>query len=224
MPDDLSSIEFDRDGAVAEAQRGLEQLAREPVTRGSLLKRVGLAGGAAMAASLIPAGIAGARSGGSKRRDIEILNYALTLEYLEAEFYALAVSHGGGFSRRARFFAEVVASHEATHVAALKSVLGSRAVAKPAFDFQRTTRHESTFLKTAQVLEDTGVMAYAGQGPRIHQNAVLAPAGAILAVEARHAAWARKINGVSPAPDAFQPAASMSQVLAAVKSTGFIKS
>ncbi|MCW2967572.1 MAG: ferritin-like protein [Solirubrobacteraceae bacterium] len=224
MPDELSIIEFDRDGAVAEAQSGLEQLAKEHVTRGGLLKRVGIAGGAVAAATLIPAGIAGARSGGTKKRDVEILNYALTLEYLEAEFYALAVKHGSGFSRKARFFSEVVASHEATHRDALKAVLGSKAIAKPTFDFKHTTRHESTFLKTAQVLEDTGVMAYAGQGPRIHQNAVLAPAGAILAVEARHAAWARKLNGVSPAPLAFQPAKSMSEILAAVKATGFIKS
>ena len=83
------------------------------------------------------------------------------------------------------------------------------------------------FLRTAKVLEDTGVAAYQGQAPLIHQNAVLAPAGAILAVEARHAAWVRDLlyagKAVKPAPEAFSTPMSMSQVLSAVKKTGFIK-
>ena len=90
-------------------------------------------------------------------------------------------------------FAQVVDNHEATHVATLKGVLGAKAVKQPSFDFKGTTRKWSTFLRTAKVLEDTGVAAYQGQAPLIHQNAVLGPAGAILAVEARHAAWVRDL-------------------------------
>ena len=97
----------------------------------------------------------------------------------------------------------------------------------PSFDFKGTTRKWSTFLRTAKVLEDTGVAAYQGQAPLIHQNAVLGPAGAILAVEARHAAWVRDLlyagNSVKPAPEAFSTPMSMSEVLSAVKKTGFIK-
>ena len=222
MHDDLTIAEIDKDEAVAEAMDGLEQS-----TRGGLFKRVGLIAGAGIGASLIPAALASGREGGSKANDVKILNYALTLEYLEAAFYAEAVNRGV-YSGSVLNFAQVVASHEATHVATLKSVLGSKAVAKPSFDFKGTTKKWSTFLRTAKVLEDTGVAAYQGQAPLIHQNAVLAPAGAILAVEARHAAWVRDLlyagKSVKPAPEAFSTPMSMSQVLSAVKKTGFIKS
>ena len=77
-------------------------------------------------------------------------------------------------------------------------------------------------------LEDTGVSAYQGQAPNIKPTAVLASAGSILAVEARHASWVRDIIGAGqsrcPAPDAFSRPLSMSAVLGAVKATGFIKS
>ena len=177
--------------------------------------------------SASPPADASARNGGSKKNDIKILNYALTLEYLEAAFYAEAL-RVGGYTGAVGRFASVVASHEATHVATLKGVLGSKAVKSPSFDFKGTTRKWSTFLRTAKVLEDTGVAAYQGQAPLIHQNAVLGPAGAILAVEARHAAWVRDLlyagKSVKPAPDAFSVPMSMSEVLSAVKKTGFIKS
>jgi len=159
--------------------------------------------------------------------DVDVLNFALTLEYLEAAFYAEAL-RVGGYTGAVGRFASVVASHEATHVATLKGVLGAKAVSSPKFDFKGTTRKWSTFLRTAKVLEDTGVAAYQGQAPLIHQNAVLGPAGAILAVEARHAAWVRDLlyagKSVKPAPEAFSTPMSMSQVLSAVKKTGFIKS
>jgi rubrerythrin len=176
-------------------------------------------------AALMP-GSASARSGGSKKNDVKILNYALTLEYLEAAFYAEAL-RVGGYTGAVGRFAATVASHEATHVATLKGVLGARAVKSPSFDFKGTTRKWHSFLRTAKVLEDTGVAAYQGQAPLIHQNAVLGPAGAILAVEARHAAWVRDLlyagKSVKPAPEAFSTPMSISQVLSAVKKTGFIK-
>ncbi|MDQ8046568.1 MAG: ferritin-like domain-containing protein, partial [Solirubrobacteraceae bacterium] len=110
----------------------------------------------------------------------------------------------------------------------LKGVLGAKAVKEPTFDFKGTNRKSHSFLATAKVLEDTGVAAYQGQAPLIHQNAVLAPAGGILATEARHAAWVRDLLGagktVKPAPEAFSTPKSMSEVLKAVKATGFIKS
>jgi len=222
MHDDLTIAEIDKDEAVAEAMHGLEQS-----TRGGLFKRVGLIAGGGLAASLIPSALASAREGGSKSNDVKILNYALTLEYLEAAFYAEALAKGK-LSGPALNFAQVVAGHEATHVAALKKVLGAKAVKSPSFDFKGTTGSEKTFLATSKVLEDTGVAAYQGQAPLIHQNAVLASAGAILAVEARHAAWVRNLLGdgktQKPAPESFSTPMSMSAVLSAVKKTGFIKS
>jgi hypothetical protein len=223
MTDVPTIDEIDRDGAVAEALDGLEQ---EGTTRGAWLRRAGLFAGAAASSSLLPIGSAEARDGGSKSRDIKILNYALTLEFLEAAFYAEALEKGK-LTGSTLHFAQVVAGHEATHVATLQGVLGAKAVKRASYDFHGTTGHRHKFLSTSKVLEDTGVAAYQGQGPRIHQNAVLKPAGAILAVEARHAAWVRDLLGagktVSPAPEAFSTPMSMSQVLKAVKSTGFIK-
>ncbi|MCW2983659.1 MAG: ferritin-like protein [Conexibacter sp.] len=224
MSDELSVVAFDDDQAVAEAMAGLDEAGQ---TRGGLFRRAGAAaGGLGIAMAILP-GAASARRGGSKKEDVKILNFALTLEYLEAAFYAEALARGN-FSGSVLNFAQVVASHEATHVATLKGVLGAKAVAKPSFDFKGTTRKWSTFLRTSKVLEDTGVAAYQGQAPRIHQNAVLGPAGAILAVEARHAAWVRDLlyagKSVKPAPEAFSTPQSMSAILAAVKKTGFIKS
>jgi hypothetical protein len=224
MHDELSVVDFDGDEAVAEAMAGLDEAGQ---TRGGLFRRAGAAaGGLGVAMAILP-GLASGREGGSKRNDIKILNFALTLEYLEAAFYAEAVGRGI-YTGAVGTFASVVASHEATHVATLKSVLGSKAVAKPSFDFKGTTKQWKTFLRTSKVLEDTGVAAYQGQAPLIHQNAVLGPAGAILAVEARHAAWVRDLlyagKSVKPAPESFSTPMSMSAVLKAVKATGFIKS
>jgi Ferritin-like domain len=214
-------LEFDRDGALAEAAGRLA----EPggTTRGTLFRRTGalLAGGAA--AALLPAGIA---SAATPKGDIAILNYALTLEYLEAAFYQRAVDMGalrGEYKR----FAKIVAQHEAAHVAALKKALGAKAVKRPSFDFQGTTGDQAKFAQTAITLEDTGVEAYQGQAGNIKTPAILKAAISIHPVEARHAAWIRSIVGhgsgnPSPAPDAFNAAADMDTVLAAVKQTGFI--
>lgn len=221
MPQDLRIEEFDRDGAVAEANDALGG-----ATRGQLFRRLGLVAGGGLVAAGVPLSFAAAQSGGLGKGDIAILNYALTLEYLESAFYAEANSKGM-LKGIADTFAKTVGAHEAAHVAALQKVLGSSAVKKPTFDFKGTTGSQKTFLATAKVLEDTGVSAYQGQATRIKADAVLATAGAILAVEARHAAWVRDILGAGkapvPAPESFSTPKSMSAVLAAVKSTGFIK-
>jgi Ferritin-like domain len=218
MNDHINVRDFDGDEAVAEAMTGLDEAGQ---TRGGLFRRAGAAaGGLGIAAAIVPGlfgggGSALAREGGSKKNDVKILNYALTLEYLEAAFYREALNVGG-YSGSVLNFAQVVYGHEATHVSTLKGVLGAKAVAEPKFDFKGTTRKWSSFLRTSKVLEDTGVAAYQGQAPLIH------------AVEARHASWVRDLlyagKSVKPAPEAFSVPMSMSQVLAAVKKTGFIKS
>jgi len=220
MRDELTIADVDHDGAIAEAREGLA------TTRGQLFRRAGLIAGGGLVAAGVPIAFAGAQGGALSKGDVKILNYALTLEYLEAAFYAEANAKGK-LKGIAATFAQVVGAHEAAHVAALEKALGSQAVKKPSFDFKGTTGSEKTFLATAKTLEDTGVSAYQGQAGNIKAAPVLATAGSILAVEARHAAWVRDILGAGkdpvPAPEAFSTPKSMSQVLTAVKSTGFLK-
>jgi rubrerythrin len=211
--------EIDRDGAVREAAEAAGD------TRAGLFRKGGVIAAAGLGLAAIPAGLALGQA--TPKSDVKILNYALTLEYLEAAFYAEANQKGKLDGITARF-AQVVGAHEAAHVSALKQALGSKATKSPAFDFKGTTADEGTFLSTAMALEDTGVAAYQGQAPLIKSTQVLGSAGAILAVEARHAAWVRDIIGAGkkpvPAPEAFNTPMTMDQVLAAVKKTGFIKS
>ena len=214
MPDALSLDVIDVDGAIRETAA-----AAAGDTRAGFLAKAGLLGGGLIgSAALINPGIASAKTAGS---DIAILNYALTLEYLEAAFYTEAEKMGA-LSGELALFAKVVGAHERAHVAGLKSVLGRRAVARPRFNFRGTTESAAKFAATAQVLEDTGVSAYAGQAPRVKANAILEAALAIHTVEARHASWIRDINGEPPAPAAFDQALTMGQGLAAVKGTKFI--
>ncbi len=223
--DGFTVADFDRDGAVAEAAAQAEQVTGG--TRAGFLRKSGALAGAGLVAGGVPVGLSFAQGSVPPASDVAILNYALTLEYLESSFYNEAVSKGKLTGATAAF-AKLVAQHENAHVAALKKALGSKAVKKPSFDFKSTTGTQSTFQKTAMTLEDVGVTAYEGQAPKIKTPAILAAAGSILPVEARHASWIRDIIGHGsdpvPAPDAFNPAASMSKVLSEVKATGFIRS
>ena len=222
----------DLDGAIQESAEAAG------ATRADFLKRGGMAGAGLMAGGVLfsglvsPAEAAISTKHRSKKNDIKILNYALTLEYLEAAFYKEAVEAKmlAGEPHLAKF-ATVVAQHEAEHVKTLKSVLGSKAVKKPKFDFSDTTSIPNKFRATAQVLEDTGVSAYAGQGPNLFQRPLVKAALSIHSVEARHAAWIRYINsdgGLNgdasnqPAPKTFDSAKTERSVLKAVTGTGFI--
>jgi len=222
--DSLTLEELDRDGALQEAIGEVGEL--ETDTRSGLLRKTGAFVGGGLLLGAVPLAIAGAQGGSTPQSDVTILNFALTLEYLESTFYQRAIA-SGKLSGELATFAQVVAGHESQHVAALTAPLGSKAKAKPSFDFKGTTSSQKKFAATSQVLEDTGVSAYQGQATNIKTPAVLMAAGSILPVEARHAAWIRDINGrgdnPSPAPDAFSPAKSMSEILSAVKATGFIK-
>jgi rubrerythrin len=212
--------ELDVDGAI---QEGAEKV--DPVTRASFLRKAGVGVGAVVGGSALLGSLPAIASAGVPAGDIAILNFALTLEYLEAEFYAQAVAKGN-FSGETRMFADKVAAHEAAHVAFLKKTLGRKAGKRPKFDFKDTVMNVAKFQATANVLEDTGVAAYLGQVGNIRNKTVLKAAGSILPVEARHAAWIRDIRGrgasPAPAPSAFEGAKTKAQILAAVKGTGFI--
>jgi hypothetical protein len=208
--------ELDVDGAIREAASRVDG-----DTRAAFLKKAGIGAGAVVAGGAFAGAIPGIASAGVAKSDVAILNFALTLEYLEAAFYAEAVSKGN-FSGKTLAFAQVVAHHEAAHVAFLKSALGKAAVKSPKFDFKGTNVDAAKFMATAQVLEDTGVAAYLGQAGNIKSKKILGAAGSILAVEARHAGWIRDLNNAPGAPSAFQGPKTKAQVLAAVTGTGFI--
>ncbi len=219
----LNDLEtLDRDGAIRETA---DTAGFRPLTRRGALVGGGAVGAGAFAA-LPASALAGTRSRVTlAKSDVAILNYALTLEFLESSFYAEALSKGA-LTGELLAYAKVVASHEATHVTTIQTVLGSQAIAKPTFDFGTTTASAATFAKTAFALESTGVAAYLGQGAMVKSNAILADAVAILAVEARHQAWIADLIGKgtspSPSPAAFSTPKTMAEVLAIVKATGFI--
>jgi len=210
--------ELDQDGAIREAAENVDG-----DTRASFLRKAGVGGVAVVGSSAFFGVLPSIASAGVAKSDVAILNFALTLEYLEAAFYSEAVEKGR-FGGNLGKFASVVRGHEAAHVAFLKSALGRAAVKRPTFNFKDTATDEAKFKATAQVLEDTGVAAYLGQVGNIKSKKILGAAGAILPIEARHAGWIRDINGVSGAPRAFEGAQTKKQILAAVKGTGFIVS
>ena len=220
---ELNLAMVDADGAIREAAEsaGLD--------RSDFLKKGALAGGGllvggAMFGPMLASAEAAISTRRSARNDVRILNYALTLEFLEAEFYKQALANNAhGNDPSLKRFNEVVANHEAKHVSFLRGALGSKAIKKPKFDFKDTVTDRAKFAATAQVLEDTGVMAYLGQVKNIFVPGTLAAAGTIATVEARHAAWIRFINGETPAPATFDKRRSERAILKAVGETGFIQ-
>ena len=184
------------------------------ITRSSLLLRGALAAGAVYGVGAVSpfVGKALAQSDG----DIEVLNFALTLEFLEAEFYTRGQSLKLGSDAMA--LAQEFGQHEQEHVDALTATitdLGGTPAAKPTFKFP--IKDEASFLELAQTLEDTGVSAYNGAAPLIQSTDVLAAAGSIVQIEGRHAAAIRLLREQNPAPDAFDKALDMEAVLSAVK-------
>src|ERR1700733_7422642 len=132
---------------------------------------------------------------------VEVLNFALTLEYLEDEFYRTAVGTDNLIPSENRATFETIGKHEAAHVEVLKGALGSHAVKKPEFDFTAKGTFEDvfsnykTFLALSQSFEDLGVGAYKAQAGNLMGNGeILTVALRIHSVEARHAATVRLIR------------------------------
>jgi rubrerythrin len=156
--------------------------------------------------------------------DVEILNFALTLEFLEAAYYEQALAKTT-LSADVKSLATEIQQNEAEHVEALTATikqLGGKPVAAPGVDFGKAFANEKSFLELAQTFEDTGVSAYNGAAPEIKSTEVLAAAGGIVQVEARHAAAIRLLRGENPAPTAFDETLTVDEVLGAVKP--FVKS
>jgi hypothetical protein len=212
----------------------VERLVRDDVDRKRFLKMAGGAGAASFGAFVLaacggstktasttaaPASSASTASASSSATgDVAILNYALTLEYLETQFYAKVIS-SGLFSGKVGALIKDFGSQEATHVEALKGAvekLGGTPAAKPVGKFPISSAGQVAQL--AYTVENLGAAAYLGQAANIHSPEVLAAALAIHTVEARHAATLGTLVKKSVTPQgAFARPADMQTVLAAVK-------
>lgn len=176
-------------------------------------------------APLVLAAVASEAVGqGVPRQVADILNFALTLEYLEDEFYRTAAAQPGLIPAEFSAVFFTISKHESAHVRVLSNALGGAAVAKPQFDFTARGRYPDilrnfrTLAAVSQTLEDVGVAAYKGQAPRLTGGgALLTTALQIHSVEARHAAEVRRIRGVRAWSGAFDKPMSMQQVLAAAR-------
>src|SRR4051812_14401947 len=194
------------------------------------MKMMGGAGGAAALSTLIAAcgddsssGSASSSSSSSMsstastKGDLAIVNYALTLEYLEADFYDKVAKSGlfkGGELKTIKTFGE----HEAAHVEALKSAASQLGTPAPRPKTKFQLKDKMSVLKLAAQVENLGAAAYLGQAGRIKSKKILAAALSIHSVEARHAAALNQLLGKSPTPDgAFGKPASMAEVLPKVK-------
>lgn len=199
------------------------------LSRRTVLKGSAVTFGAAMmglspllnAAQLVSASASNSLS--NPMNDIEVLNYALTLEHLEYAFYrdglkrftrqALGVM--GGQWEQFYGYIELIRDHERTHVDALTSViqsLGGTPVPELEYDFGYSDARG--FAQVAQALENTGVMAYDGAVALIQSKQILTTAATIATVEARHASFLNLINGDIPFPAAFDTPKTPAEILA----------
>ncbi len=209
----------------------VERLVRDDVDRKRFLKMAGGAGAASFGAFVLAAcgssssssstastAAAGTSRASANATDVGILNYALTLEYLETEFYAKVLA-AGLFSGKVGALLKEFARQEATHVEALKGAvtkMGGTPAANPEGKFPIDNANQVAEL--AYTVENLGAAAYLGQATKIQSPAVLATALAIHSVEARHAATLGTLVKKSLTPDgAFAKPADMTTVMAAVK-------
>jgi Ferritin-like domain len=220
------------DGAVRE-------LDRDPVERKKFLKKAGRTMGSSAAAGALAAFIAacgssnssssttssssgagGAASGTSAsagKGDLAIVNYALTLEYLEAQFYD-KVQQSGLFKGATLAMLKRFGDEEHAHVAALKGVATKLGTPAPMPTGKFPLQSAAQVTKLAATVENLGASAYLGQAGLIQSKEILAAALAIHTVEARHASTLNLLLKQSPTPDGgFAKPMTMAQVLQVVK-------
>lgn len=194
-----------------------------PLSRRSLLKSGAAVTLGAAVAGLSPLLNYTSVSAATLNSDVDVLNYALTLENLEYAFYrdglnrftrqSLGIS-GGNWAQIYSYF-EAIRDHEKAHVDTLRSVissLGGTPVQPCTYNFGYS--NPQGFVQTAMALENTGVMAYTGAAALIKDGGLLTAAATIATVEARHAAYLNLLNNVSPFPAAFDTPKSPDEILA----------
>jgi rubrerythrin len=225
MTEATSERELHPDGA-------MQDLADDPASRKRFLKMVGGAG-AAGAFSIFLAACGSSdkkksssastqkKSSASNKGDLEIVQYALTLEHLETDFYNAVLDSGKIKDAKIGKVAMMIRDNEQEHVDALTQTvkqLGGKPM-KPKTNFDAVLKGgPKVILQTAATVENLGASAYLGQAGRIKSKDVLAAALAIHTVEGRHAAALNLLVGKTIVPDgAFAKPASMAEVLPKVK-------
>ncbi|HET7484345.1 MAG TPA: ferritin-like domain-containing protein [Solirubrobacterales bacterium] len=221
----------ERERSGAPAQSAVARVVKDPVSR---RKFMALTGGSAAAAAFLAAcgsdngtttTSTSAQSGGGGgetaqfgKGDVGILNYALTLEYLETAFYADVVKSGlfkGAELATIKKFGEEEAEHVAALTAAVKQ-LGGKPAPQPKTEFPLESA--KSVLELAGTVENLGAAAYLGQAGNIQSPAVLASALAIHSVEGRHASALNTLLGMPITPDgAFAKPATAKEVLKSVE-------
>jgi len=173
------------------------------INRRTALKQTGQMGMKLAAASL-PFALAGmispVEASAASVSVTDVLNYALTLEYLESAYYQTALDTSGLIPSSDVQIFQQIGKHENEHIAFLKSALGSDAISMPTFDFTANGNYQpfsdyATFLTLSQAFEDTGVRAYKGQADNLMSSgSTLQAALQIHSVEARHASEVRRLR------------------------------
>jgi hypothetical protein len=209
--------DVDRDEALLETVAALHGDTRAEVLRKAALGSVGV-----LAALASPP----AASAAKRVTDVDILNFGLRFERLQATFYTEAETIGtvAAMPRPKQRWARVLGAHERAHVQIIRKILGRKAGRRPFFDFHGVTESDDGFTRTAVAMEDLTVALLAGVTPLVRDRTLTAALFGLLTTEARHAAWARNIVGTLPAAKAFDEPRSLDGVRAVVADTRFITS
>jgi rubrerythrin len=217
-----------------EAPNAVPELASDPTSRKKFLR---MAGGTGIAASfaVFVAACGDDKSSSSAttaaatpmaspsgteqfgKGDLGIANYALTLEYLETQFYNDAAASGmlkGKILELAKGFGAEEQEHVDALIALIKKA-GGKPAAKPKAKFPLDS--QKAILDLAATVENLGANAYLGQAGNIQDKEILAAALSIHSVEARHAAVLNLATKAAPAPGAFAKPATAAEVLKSVK-------
>jgi rubrerythrin len=168
--------------------------------------------------ALVAGGLAAPRAFGDIRDDIAVLQFALTLEYVQSALYRDALKDVPDLAPDTRRLVSELRDTEIEHVDALRATIseaGGRPNDRPRVDFGDALASEASFLKLANTLEDTGVSAYNGAAPQFENSDFVAAFASLAQVEARHAALVRFARDKPPAPLPLDKASNQQAVRAA---------
>jgi len=183
------------------------------MTRGQLLVRAAMVGGAALTGPMT------ARAMADIKDDIGLLEYLLTMEYVQSVLYRDAIK-ALSLSEDVSRLARELRDQEVEHVDALRATIeeaGGKPPDRLPLEFGSALASEASFLKLANTLEDTAASAYNGAAPLLESREFLAVFASLAQIEARHAALVRLNRDKPPAPLAFDKASNRQDVRTAIR-------